>query len=86
MRLAYLRGSAQGHSFPCVSRTPPQRSRTMKVHFTDTPCNTNRTRRTTHNQRVTNEVAKVTCAVCRKRKGLDNPEWVAKLIASGHAK
>ena len=58
----------------------------MKVHFTDTPCNTNRTRRTTHKQRVTNEVAKVTCAVCRISGRLDNPEWVAFLIATGRAK
>jgi hypothetical protein len=57
----------------------------MKVHFTNTPCNSNRTRRTSHRARITMEVAKVTCSVCRKLAALDNAEWVAKLVERGKA-
>ena len=57
----------------------------MKVHFDGTPCNSNRTRRTTHAQRTTKEVTQVTCGACRKLKSLDNAEWVATMVARGYA-
>jgi hypothetical protein len=41
----------------------------MKVHYDGKygmVCNTNRTRRTTHRHRLTNEPAKVTCEKCKK--------------------
>jgi hypothetical protein len=56
----------------------------MKVHIVDTPCNTNRTRRTSHGSRTTKEVTKVTCKVCIQRAFLENAEWVALMVQRGH--
>jgi len=50
----------------------------MKTHY-DHPtfgvcCNTNKSRRTTHLARATQDATKVTCAICKKQHNIGNGE------------